>query len=130
MNFHHIGIACDNLEKEMHCFSNLGYIQEGEDFVDPIQGIRGRFIVSKNQPRMELLINYGEKGTLDPWLSRSTKMYHVCYEAPDFFNSISKLEKIGAKIIINPVSAIAFDNREITFLMLPNKLLVELVNNS
>ena len=77
---------------------------------------------------MEILINYGSKGTLNPWLKKGIKMYHICYKASNFNLAIKGLEKIGAKIIVQPVKAIAFDNAEITFLMLPNKLFIELIN--
>ena len=37
------------------------------------------------------------------------------------------MEKLGAKLIVEPVEAIAFKNSKIAFLMLPNRLLIELV---
>ena len=126
LRFHHIGIACNNLEKELENFSFLGYKKEGAFFIDKNQGIKGIFITANDQPRMELLINFGEKGTLNSLLQKGIKMYHICYETDDIFKSIQALESIGAKLIISPVEAVAFNNKMITFLMLPNMLLIEL----
>lgn len=127
LDFHHIGIACKDLEYEMKKFSYLGYEQESADFIDPIQGIKGRFITAENQPRLELLTNHGKKRTLAPWIKRGIKMYHMCYISPKFYESIIQMEKLGAKLIVEPVEAIAFKNSKIAFLMLPNRLLIELV---
>ena len=126
--FHHIGIACSDIEKDMKYFSLFGYKKENEDFIDLEQGIKGRFLISKDQPRLELIENYGKKGVLDAWLKRDTKMYHTCYETSEFNKTIIEFEKIGARVIVEPVKATAFNNREITFLMLPNKLFIELLN--
>ena len=126
LKFHHIGIACNDLEKELQNFSFLGYKKEGSFFIDRNQGIKGIFIAANDQPRMELLINFGEKGTLNSLLQKGIKMYHICYETDDIFKSIKALESIGAKLIISPLEAVAFNNKMITFLMLPNMLLIEL----
>lgn len=130
LEFHHIGIACKDLESEMERFFLLGYEQESADFIDPIQGIKGRFIIAKKQPRMELLVNHGEKGTLSPWIKKGIKMYHICYKSLKFYESINQMEELGAKVIVEPVEAVAFENSKIAFLMLPNRLLIELVEKS
>lgn len=56
-DFHHIGVATNDIRKEISVFSLFGYTKESEVFEDTEQGIRGQFIVAKNQPRLELLTN-------------------------------------------------------------------------
>jgi methylmalonyl-CoA/ethylmalonyl-CoA epimerase len=61
LEFHHIGVACKDIESETKISMNLGYEIEGEDFIDPVQGVSGRFLVGGG-PRLELLAPLTEKG--------------------------------------------------------------------
>lgn len=124
--FHHIGVACRDLDSETKRFSVLGYQPEGADFTDPIQGVSGRFLIGGG-PRLELLIPLSTEGCLAPWLKTGAKLYHLAYLTPDFSNEISRLRTQGAKTVVQPVPAVAFGGSQITFLMLPNMMLVELI---
>ena len=95
LKFHHIGVACISLQKEIKYYSLIGYQVESDIFVDNEQGIKGIFLIAKNQPRLELLINHGQKGALTPWLDKGIKMYHICYKVGRINNTIESLEKIG-----------------------------------
>ena len=44
LSFHHIGVACKDLQVETEKLNILGYEREGDDFIDPIQGVKGRFL--------------------------------------------------------------------------------------
>ncbi len=125
-SFHHIGVACRNLDSEARRFAALGYIQEGVDFTDPIQGVSGRFLIGGG-PRLELLIPHSADGCLAPWLKTGAKLYHLAYVVSDFDGEITRLRNEGAKTVVQPVPAVAFEGRHITFLMLPNMMLVELI---
>ena len=39
--FHHIGVAAREIEKELFSYKILGYVREGNTFQDPKQGIKG-----------------------------------------------------------------------------------------
>lgn len=124
--FHHVGVACRDLDLEASRFALLGYRREGPDFEDPIQGVRGRFLIGGG-PRMELLVSTGPGGVLAPWLKTGQKMYHLAYEVSDIVSACAALAGAGAKTVVPPVPAVAFGGRRISFLMLPNMLLVELI---
>ena len=126
--FHHIGVACRDLDSEARRFAALGYTQEGPDFTDPIQGVSGRFLIGGG-PRLELLIPLSTEGVLAPWLKTGAKLYHLAYLVPDFDAEILRLRGRGAKTVVAPVPAVAFGGRRITFMMLPNMMLVELVDD-
>ncbi len=128
MNFHHIGLACLDLNHEAEKLAALGYSAEGADFADPIQGVRGRFLTGGG-PRLELLSPASESGVLTPWLKSGAKMYHLAYEVDDLPQSIAKLRQQRAKVVVQPVPAVAFGGRHIAFLMLPNMLLCELIES-
>ena len=127
MMFHHIGVACRDLGTETRRLAALGYAVEGPDFEDPIQGVKGRFL-SGAGPRLELLVPLAQKGCLAPWIQAGVKLYHMAYETCTLDADIRELRGAGAKIIVHPVAAVAFERRRIAFLMLPNMLLIELIS--
>lgn len=124
--FHHVGVACRELDVETRRFAALGYTVESADFVDPIQGVSGRFLAGGG-PRMELLSPLGTEGVLTPWIKAGVKLYHLGYEAREFEEAISYLRQAGGKMLVPPVPAVYFGNRRISFLMLPNMLMTELI---
>jgi methylmalonyl-CoA/ethylmalonyl-CoA epimerase len=126
LRFHHIGVACRDLNSECKLLSVLGYTAEGQDFADPVQGVAGRFLAGGG-PRLELLTPLAQQGVLTPWLKANIKLYHLAYEIEDLEGGIAGFRKQGAKLVVSPVAATAFAQRRISFLMLPNLLLIELI---
>lgn len=124
--FHHIGVACRNLDAEERAFGLLGYHRERPEFCDPIQGVVGRFVIGGG-PRLELLRNRSEPGVLSAWLRKGVRFYHLAYETGDLGQAAAQLLVAGAKALMEPVPAVAFDGRLICFYMLPNLSLVELI---
>lgn len=129
MLFHHFGVACKNLDREMGIYSMLGYASEGPDFEDPIQGVRGRFLVGGG-PRVEILEALPGSDVLDPWLQNGSRIYHQAFEVSDILTTIELLENKRARVIVQPVPSVAFDGRLICFLMLKNMMLIELIESS
>lgn len=129
MNFHHVGYACRDLDVELSGMAALAYAEVGERFTDPVQGVTGLFCEGGG-PRIELLAPLPDSDVLEPWLRGPARMYHLAYEVPSIVQGASALEADGARVVRPPVPAVAFDGREITFLMLPNRLLVELIGSA
>ncbi|HEX6795837.1 MAG TPA: VOC family protein [Casimicrobiaceae bacterium] len=129
--FHHVGVACTDIASETAHFATLGYVPEGESFEDRVQGIRGMFMAGQS-PRVELLepLRANAPGVLEPWLSQRIKLYHLAYVAPDLSDAIASLRSQRGKLVAPPVPAVAFGGRNIAFVMLPNRLLVELISSS
>ena len=126
LDFHHIGVACEAIASELSTWAALGYRLEGPPFVDHEQGIRGQFLVGGG-PRVELLEPVDESSTLTPWLKRRTKFYHLGYLTPTFDAAMAALVGGGATMVRPPVASAYFKGR-IAFLMLPNLVLIELID--
>lgn len=124
--FHHIGVACHSIEKEKAVYFLLGYTPEGESFEDLDQGIRGQFVIAKDQPRLELLENLEGNTTLTSYLETNTKFYHLAYYVTDFEKAIKILKNYRACLVSEPKVSIYFGKR-ICFFALPNMQLVELL---
>ncbi len=125
--FHHIGVACHNLDAEEEAFSILGYVRESPEFYDPIQGVHGRFLVGGG-PRLEILRNHDDPGVLSNWLRKGIRFYHVAYETELFDACSEAFAADGAKCVVMPVPAVAFGGRMISFYLMRNLTLVELID--
>jgi methylmalonyl-CoA/ethylmalonyl-CoA epimerase len=124
--FHHIGVACRDLDAETAELVQLGYVAEGPDFHDPIQKVSGRFLVG-NGPRLELLIAHPGASVLDPWLRNGTKLYHQAFETPALAKALEDFCGRRARVVVEPVPAVAFGGRRIAFVVLRTMMLVELI---
>lgn len=127
--FHHIGIACRDFEMETQAFGLLGYVAESPDFYDPLQGVDGRFLIGGGS-RLELLRNHEEPGVLTPWLRKGIRFYHLAFETDDFALRRAELGELGAKEVVAPQPAVAFGGRLISFAMLKNLTLIELISTT
>lgn len=126
LEFHHIGVATDNIEREFEAYRFLGYAREDQVFEDPEQGIRGQFITAAGQPRLELLENLPESKTLDSWLESRIKFYHYAYKVEDIEKVVEVLEKNRIKLL-SPLKHSVYFKKRICFLMMSNRFLIELV---
>lgn len=124
--FHHIGYATTDLDREWATFRSLGYRVEGEAFTDPLQGVHGFFLVGAG-PRIELLESLPGSKTLAPWLASGVRMYHVAYTVPNIGEAVAWARAQRARITVNPVPAVAFQDRLISFALFRNGLLVEFI---
>ncbi len=125
--FHHLGVACRSLDAEQRSWAPLGYTPEGPDFEDPIQQVRGRFLVCGG-PRVELLEPLPGSVVLDPWLDRGVKVYHTAYVVEDLPSTLEKLKAARARVVVAPVPAVAFGGRHIAFVVFPSLAMVELIS--
>lgn len=124
--FHHIGVATKSIQKESSMYFLLGYSSESSVFEDPKQGIKGTFLVAKNQPRLELLENLEGSNTLDLYLKSNTKMYHSAYLVENIEKAVEVLINCRAKMM-SPLKYSVYFGKRICFLMLPNMTMIELM---
>ncbi len=126
LRLHHIGVATRGIARELPGFEALGYKPDGDYFTDQTQKIRGLFISAPGQPVLELLENLHTSGPLDSCLAKGIKFYHFAYATDNIERSRDELAaKHGAKVIV-PVTAAEYF-KKVCFLMLPNMMMIELV---
>jgi methylmalonyl-CoA/ethylmalonyl-CoA epimerase len=124
--FHHVGLACRNLEEEAASIGSIGYSAEGPSIEDPIQKVRVQFFAGAG-PRIELITPSAPDSPIWGILKRGTKFYHLAYEVADFEATVRSLETCGFRAVGPAAPAIAFDMRRIVFVMSSTGLLVELI---
>lgn len=125
-NFHHVGLACKNLEKEMLAHEMLNYAKESEIFEDTNQRIRGVFMTNGSF-RVELLEALSKDSPINNYLKKGIRMYHQCFTTPNLQNAIDYLVHQGAMLVVQPIEAVAFNQRKIAFLYLRSQMLIELI---
>jgi methylmalonyl-CoA/ethylmalonyl-CoA epimerase len=128
LRFHHLGVACRDLERESGVYAAIGYAPESGDFEDPRQGIKGRFLAGPG-PRLELLVQLPGSDVLEPWLAGPARIYHQAFEVDDIESAIADLERAGARVAAPPTPAVAFEGRRIVFLLFGGMQMVELIES-
>jgi methylmalonyl-CoA/ethylmalonyl-CoA epimerase len=115
--FHHVGLASRHIDDELLALGGLGYQTEGGRFADERQGIRGQIMVGRG-PRIEIPEPVEGSRTLEPWLAKGVKMYHLAFEVDDLDQELLRQRSAGAMVVGPPTPAVAFRGRRIAFLML------------
>jgi len=129
MKFHHIGLAVKDLSMSAKHFRNLlGMVRISEVIFDPIQKVNVVFMAQQGTGlKHELIEPVGPDSPAYQWLKRGTSLYHLCYEVKYIENTIEKMKREGCLLIGKPVSANAFQGKRAAFVMTPENLILELV---
>ena len=101
---------------------------EEKDFVDPLQGIRGKFIEIGNM-NLEILEPLDNDDTLSPWLTVGNRVYQIAFEVDDLDAELEKSRAQKIRIVREAQPAIAFEGRRVAFLMPAPGILVELIES-
>jgi methylmalonyl-CoA/ethylmalonyl-CoA epimerase len=127
--FHHVGVAVRDLLKAIPIYKKLfDYELVSGPFDDPIQHVSVCFLSRGNGDTvLELVAPLGANFPIDRILKEGGGTYHVCYEVPDIDAAIDHLTGHGTFLLSGPVPAVAFEMRQIAWLMTETDLLVELL---
>jgi methylmalonyl-CoA/ethylmalonyl-CoA epimerase len=126
LTFHHLGVATQSLDAGVAALRALGYEAAGKPFTDTSQGVRGLFLVGPG-PQLELLEQLPGSHVLDSWLKRGVRIYHQGFLSDELDADLRQLQERGALVVSRPTPAVAFEGRQICFLMLRDEMMVELI---
>ena len=130
MKFHHLGIACQDIEATSTHYLPLGYICS-EIIEDPLQNVRIAFLTHSSMPMLELLSPVNENSPVVEILRKNgTTPYHICYEVNEMEATIKQLRKKRYLIVSKPKKAVAIDGRKVAFLYNSEVGLIELLEIS
>lgn len=127
LRFHHVGIACRDIEVTKTFYLGLGYTAS-ETVEDSIQNVFICFLSKNGEPRLELLAPVDENSPINRMLSMAgVSPYHICYEVLDMEESIRLLKQQHFLMVSRPVPACAINNKRVSFLFNKDVGLIELV---
>lgn len=127
--FHHIGIACFNIEETASFYTEQGYTLS-ETIFDPVRNVHIAFLNSQrqNMPCIELIAPHDETSPVCKNLQKNgVSPYHICYETENLEESITELKKQKFIMVSKPSPAIAFGSNRVCFLFSKSTGLIELV---
>lgn len=126
---HHVGIAVPALDTAIHSYDTLfSYRLISGPFDDPIQNVSVCFLSrGEGDTVLELVAPLGPNSPIDRILRHGGGLYHVCYEVLNISAAISHLTAQGSFLLSGPVPAVAFEMREIAWLLTESTLLIELL---
>lgn len=127
MTLHHVGIVTADLSRAVQLYRDMGYTAV-KTVEDPVQVAAIALMQRPGEPIIELIAPQGPASPAYSWLRRITAgAYHICYTTDSITAILPELQQHGFALIMRPVPAIAFDNRQVAFLWSPLTGLVELV---
>ena len=125
MKFHHIGVACKNIQEEIISISKIhNVIKQSPVVADKEQNAELTMLTLADGTNIELIS--GKQ--VETFLKRNISYYHICFEVDDINTEIDRLVNDGAFLISPPKPAILFDNREVAFLNVSYGM-IELLNS-
>lgn len=127
MNYHHIGVACSDIDATAEQYRQMGYVK-GEVVVDPLQNIRICFLTHDSMPTVELLAPVNENSPVVDILKKNgTTPYHTCYSVPDLDSAVKELRRQRFIVVSKPKPACALGASRVAFLYHNDMGLIELV---
>jgi len=116
MIFHHIGVACKNIEQSISTIDKIFQIEEISNMVyDEKQKANLCMIKTKNNISIELISG----DIVENLLKKGINYYHTCYMVKNIEEKIKELQNSNCVLISNPKEAILFENKKVAFLYTP-----------
>ena len=128
--FHHVGVVTRGLNGAMAFYEALGYAAS-EVFRDPAQRADIVLLTRDDSWMVELVSPTAPDSPAMGWADRiDAGPYHTCYEVPDLSEGTDFLAGFKVYPVMDPVPAVAFGGREVTFLWGRRIGLIELLQAS
>ncbi len=114
MKFHHIGIACKNIQLELQRLKRLHRVLfVSETVFDELQQAELCMVEVEDGLRLELIAG----PVVESYLQKKMSYYHVCYETGDLVGRLQEMTAAGAMLVSAPKPARLFAGRRVAFLL-------------
>jgi methylmalonyl-CoA/ethylmalonyl-CoA epimerase len=133
LKFNHLGFIVKDLDENAKFYENTLNMKRVTDIIyDPIQKVNLMFLEDQNIKGLiyELIQPVYKDSPSSQWLDKGNTLQHICYEVEDIKEGIEYFVNKGGYLFVEPVPAIAFNNRLIAFLLTKEKLIIELLDSS
>ncbi len=130
LKFNHVGLIVRDIEKSARFYEDMLNMKRTTGVIyDPEQKVNLLFLEDKNVEGLvyELVQPVYEDSPSAQWLKKGNTLQHFCYEVEDIQKGIKYFADNGGYLFVEPVPAVAFNNRLIAFLLTKEKLIIELL---
>jgi len=133
MKFNHVGLVVEDIEKSAEFYVNVLKMEKITEVIyDPKQRVHLLFVEDQKIDGLvyKLIQPLDENSPSAQWLEKGNSLQHFCYEVEDIIKGIDYIKLNGGMLFVRPVPAIAFDNRLIAFLLIKEKVIIELLEEA
>lgn len=130
LRLHHIGYVVARIDVAMPgLMRSLAASWDGQVFHDPIQKVKVAFLTTRVEDALlELVEPVGDDSPVLRFLrERGGGVHHTCYEVADLEAQLAEFRSHGAIMVKRPAPAVAFNGRHIAWIMMADRILVELL---
>ena len=128
MTIDHVGVVVSSIEAAAEYYErSFGLRRVGGAIADPLQDVELQFLEDDRGQRIELIQPASPDSPVVRALKVGGGLNHIGYRVGDLDAAVRALLADGAKMVREPVPAVAFDGRRVTFLYTRQRELVELV---
>jgi methylmalonyl-CoA/ethylmalonyl-CoA epimerase len=114
--FHHVGIACADIEKaSAHVRQAYEIVSDTGTVFDPEQNAHVRLFNEGLPGAIELVAG----PVVAELLGRKTSYYHICYTTPGLEETLDAARGAGAIVVSDPKPAVLFGGRRVAFVYTP-----------
>lgn len=127
IGFHHLGVACVDIDKTAAKYEEMGY-NRGEIIIDSLQNVKICFLYHQSMPCVELLAPVDKNSPVVKILEKNgTTPYHTCYTTENIDASIKEFRKNKYMLVSKAKPACAIGGKRVAFLYHNDIGLIELV---
>ena len=124
----HVGVVVASLDEATAYYTTLfGLRAVGERVVDPLQDVELQFLEDDGGARIELIRPLNAGSPAARALKHGGGLNHICYRVANLESSVQALVAHAAKVVREPLPAVAFNGRRVAFLYTRQRELVEFV---
>ena len=128
MTIDHVGIVVGSLDGATAYYtSTFGLRAINGRIIDPLQDVELQFLEDDGGARLELIRPLSANSPSARALRQGGGLNHICYRVDDLESSMKILVDTGAKVVREPLPAVAFDGRRVAFLYTRQRELIEFV---
>lgn len=129
MQFHHVGLIVDDIEKGKEFVQSLiANLVWSETFVDLNIGVSVTFGSSTDGICYELIFPLGTDSPVLNYLAKKTNMmHHIAYTVENFEEKFAELRRLRLIPLGEPKPAVAFRGKRVAFFLTPLRTIIEII---
>jgi methylmalonyl-CoA/ethylmalonyl-CoA epimerase len=127
VHLHHVGFVVPDIASAVARFgASVGATWDGLIFHDPLQKVKVTFLTtSPSDGQIELVEPAAPDAPVVAMLKKGGGLHHLCYDVPNLPGHLRYVRKHGGMLLKAPVPAVAFEGRQIAWVLTREKLLLE-----